>query len=261
MTALLQMRGVDIGYSGIPVARGLDLRVDSGEVVALLGANGVGKTTTLLTVSGLIPRVRGEMTVLGTNPGAAKRGAQKRTLSLARAGVGHVPEDRALFFGLTAAENVKLGARRGDRRAVEEALSLFPALDPILGRRAGLLSGGEQRMLALARALAGRPRVLLVDELSLGLSPTLVQRLLPELRAIARDTGIGVLLVEQHVPMALAVADRAYVLQSGSVAIEGPAAELARRSDLLRATYLGDVAIAAPTEEPGVSEAPDGPHG
>lgn len=240
MTALLQMRGVDIGYSGIPVARGLDIRVDSGEVVALLGANGVGKTTTLLTVSGLLPRIRGEMTVLGTTPGAAKRGAQKRTLSLARAGVGHVPEDRALFFGLTAGENVKLGARRGDRRAVEEALSLFPALEPILGRRAGLLSGGEQQMVALARALAGRPRLLLIDEMSLGLAPIIIEELLPAVRRVADETGAGILVVEQHVRAVLSVADRAYVLRRGEIALEGSGAELQEQRALIESSYLGD---------------------
>lgn len=240
MTALLQMRGVDIGYSGIPVARGLDIRVDSGEVVALLGANGVGKTTTLLTVSGLLPRIRGEMTVLGTTPDAAKRGAQKRTLSLARAGVGHVPEDRALFFGLTAGENVKLGARRGDRRAVEEALSLFPALEPILGRRAGLLSGGEQQMVALARALAGRPQLLLIDEMSLGLAPIIIEELLPAVRRVADETGAGILVVEQHVRAVLSVADRAYVLRRGEIALEGTGAELQEQRGLLESSYMGD---------------------
>jgi branched-chain amino acid transport system ATP-binding protein len=174
-----------------------------------------------------------------------------------RRGLAYVPEGTALATQLTVGETLRL-ARRG-RNGLDGILERFPALAPLTGRRAGLLSGGEQRMLALARALAGRPRVLLVDELSLGLSPTLVQRLLPELRAIAHDTGIGVLLVEQHVPMALAVADRAYVLHAGRIAIEGPATELAGRADLLRATYLGDVAITEVTEEPGVSEAPAGP--
>lgn len=234
------MRGVDIGYSGIPVARGLDIRVDSGEVVALLGANGVGKTTTLLTVSGLLPRLRGEMTVVGIAPHAAKRGAQKRTLSLVRAGVGHVPEDRALFFGLTAVENVKLGARRGDRRSVEEALGLFPALERILGRRAGLLSGGEQQMVALARVLAGRPRLLLIDEMSLGLAPIIVEELLPAVRRVADETGAGVLVVEQHVRAVLSVADRAYVLRRGEVALEGTGAELRGQRGLIESSYLGD---------------------
>lgn len=240
MTALLEMRGVDIGYSGIPVVRGIDLRVEAGEVVALLGANGVGKTTTLLTISGLLPRLGGEMSVLGASPDSSRRGARRRTLALARSGLAHVPEDRALFFGLTAAENVRLGARRRDREAVEAALGPFPALSDMMDRRAGLLSGGEQQMVALARALAGRPRLLLIDEMSLGLAPLVIEELLPAVRAVADRTGAGVLIVEQHVRAALSVADRAYVLRRGEIAFEGTGEALRSRRDLLESSYLGD---------------------
>lgn len=240
MTTLLEMQGVDIGYSGIPVVRGIDLRVEAGEVVALLGANGVGKTTMLLTVSGLLPRLRGDLRVLGRAPDASRRGAQRRTLGLSRSGLAHVPEDRALFFGLTAAENVRLGARRRDRAAVEIALRPFPALHDILDRRAGLLSGGEQQMVALARALAGRPRLLLIDEMSLGLAPIVIEELLPAVRAVADETGAGVLIVEQHVRAALSLADRAYVLKRGAIAFEGTGDALRSRRDIIESSYLGD---------------------
>jgi branched-chain amino acid transport system ATP-binding protein len=160
--------------------------------------------------------------------------------SLARQGVAHVPEDRGLFFDLTARENLLLG-HRGRRAPVELAqlLGWFPALARILGRRAGLLSGGEQQMLALARAVVSGPRLLLVDELSLGLAPVIVEQLLPVLRAIANETGMAVVVVEQHVGLALATADRAVVLRRGRVLASGPAAELARHADLLQAGYLG----------------------
>ncbi len=242
MNPLLSLSGVDAGYSGVPVVRDLDLTVGEGEVVALLGSNGAGKTTTLLAISGLLPRLGGELTVLGAAVSDARRRTWRRTLGLAHRGLAHVPEDRALFFELTAGENLRLGARRGDHEAVDMALEPFPRLRELSHRNAGLLSGGEQQMLALARALAGRPRLLLIDEMSLGLAPIVVEQLLPTVRAIADDTGAGVLLVEQQVPAALAIADRAYVLRRGRVAIEGGAADLRDRRDLLETSYLGQVA-------------------
>ncbi|MEZ5171275.1 MAG: ABC transporter ATP-binding protein [Acidimicrobiia bacterium] len=242
MNPVLSLSGVDAGYNGVPVVHGLDLTVGEGEIVALLGSNGAGKTTTLLTISGLLPRLGGELTVLGAAVSDGRYGIERRTLDLARRGLAHVPEDRALFFELTAGENLRLGARRRDEEAVEMALAAFPRLEKLKDRDAGLLSGGEQQMLALARALAGRPRLLLIDEMSLGLAPIVVEQLLPTVRAIADDTGAGVLLVEQQVPAALAVADRVYVLRRGRVAIEGNTSDLRHRRDLLEASYLGDVA-------------------
>ncbi|GIU87067.1 MAG: ABC transporter ATP-binding protein [Acidimicrobiia bacterium] len=236
MTAVLEVAGLRAGYSGVEVLHGIDLRVDAGEVVALLGANGAGKTTTLHAVCGLVTRTGGDVRVLGAT---VPRGRASATVwRTARRGLALVSEDRALFSQLTVGENLTLGPRRRDRRAVEEALGLFPVLRDLLGRRAGLCSGGEQQMLAIARALAGRPRLLLVDECSLGLAPIVVGQLLPAIRRIA-DTGTAVVLVEQHVPAALAVADRAYVLSRGAVAYDGDAGTLAARPDVLEEAYLG----------------------
>ncbi|MFM7060727.1 MAG: ABC transporter ATP-binding protein [Actinomycetes bacterium] len=231
------------GYDGVAVVHDLDLTVDAGEVVALLGANGAGKTTTLLTVAGLLPPIDGTLLVLDEvahdehgRGRRVRRSALTRTWKRARHGVALVPEDRGLFPGLTVREHLRLA--RG--RTSSTAFDLFPALAPLADRRAGLLSGGEQQMLALARALVREPRLLMVDEMSLGLAPIIVERLLPMLRTIANETGAGVLLVEQHVPMALAVADRAVVMSRGRDVASGTGAELASRPDLLEASYLGE---------------------
>ncbi len=238
--ALIELSGMSSGYAGVPVVRDLDLHVDPGEVVALLGPNGAGKTTTLLTVSGLLKVLDGSATVLGE---PVIFGSPHK---MAKRGMGHVPEDRSLFFSLTVAENLKLGlrgSRQDQREGYDRALTLLPALRPLMDRRAGLLSGGEQQMLAVARAIVANPKVLMVDEMSLGLAPIIVERLLPIMRNIADETGIGVLLVEQHIHMALTVADRAYVMNHGEIVLEGIGAELAGRRDLLEASYLGDTVL------------------
>jgi branched-chain amino acid transport system ATP-binding protein len=234
VTTLLEIENLDAGYGGVPVVRSLDLTVDAGEVVALLGPNGAGKTTTLLTASALLPIIKGDIRVFGRSVKG------RRPQHLARDGMAMVPEDRALFFSLTVRENLKLGSQGGSQAKVFE---YFPALEPLLDRRAGLLSGGEQQMLAVGRALLMEPKLLIVDEMSMGLAPVIVQSLLPVMRRIADDWGCGVLLVEQHVQLALEVAERAYVLAHGDLVLEGSAEQLLRDRHVLESSYLGEQAI------------------
>jgi branched-chain amino acid transport system ATP-binding protein len=235
---LLETHDLCAGYGGVAVTDAISLRVDAGEVVALLGPNGAGKTTTLLTISGLLEPISGAVELFGSD--TRERNSQPHRL--VRKGLAHVPEDRSLFSDLSAAENLRVccGATRD---SIDEAVAYFPALEGILDRKAALLSGGEQQMLALARAFASRPRLLIVDELSLGLAPVIVERILPAVQQLARQTGAGVLLVEQHVDLALKLADRGYVLVDGKVVMEGPAAELRERRDLLALSYLGEAGL------------------
>jgi branched-chain amino acid transport system ATP-binding protein len=233
VTGLLEVRGLSAGYNGSLVVRGLDLSVAEGEIVALLGANGAGKTTTLLAVSGFLPST-GEVTLRG------KTLSHQRPHRIARLGLAHVPEDRSLFPGLTVAEHLRLMKGRS-AVTTDDIFGYFPELSALEGRAAGLLSGGEQQMLALGRALMAGPQVLMVDEMSLGLAPVIVERLLPVLRRVASTTGTGILLVEQHVQLVLAHADRAYVLSHGELALDGDADRIAASADLVEATYLGQV--------------------
>ncbi|MDA0159063.1 ABC transporter ATP-binding protein [Solirubrobacter ginsenosidimutans] len=236
--ALLRVESLDAGYQGSPVVRDLSLHVDRGEVVALLGPNGAGKTTTLGTIAGLLPCIGGAVKLDGEDIGGV------RAYKLARRGISLVPEGRSLFFGLTVREHLKLAETKGSLQR-DQLLELLPELSKCLDRKAGVLSGGEQQMLAVGRALVSAPRLLLVDEMSLGLAPVIVERLLPILRRVAADIGAGVLFVEQHVSLALEVADRAYVLSHGRLVLEGAAADLRGRRELLRSSYLGDAAVAA----------------
>ena len=246
----LVVRDMSAGYRGVPVVRELNLEVRPGEVVALLGPNGAGKTTTLETIAGLNHPISGTVELSGEKVGGTP------AYQLAGRGLALVPEGRALFPGLTVREHLRLAGGRGatsgrDRRGgqsrrastrEDELLEILPELRKCLGRKAGLLSGGEQQMLAIGRALVTRPRLLLVDEMSLGLAPVIVERLIPILRRAADELGSSVLFVEQHVALALEVADRAYVLTHGRIGLEGPAAELRERRELLAASYLGDTA-------------------
>jgi branched-chain amino acid transport system ATP-binding protein len=216
----------------VPVIRDLDLEVGAGEVVAVLGPNGAGKTTTLLTLAGLLAPIRGEAFLGG------ERIQSGRPHRVARRGLSLVPDDRSIFFGLTTLENLRL-ARGAGEDPVRLVLEYFPALEKRLSLRAGLLSGGEQQMLALGRAIAMRPKALLVDEMSLGLAPVIVKSLMPVLRRIATELGTAVLMVEQHIDIALRSADRAYVLNHGDLVRQGAAADLAAQRDLVEASYLG----------------------
>jgi branched-chain amino acid transport system ATP-binding protein len=244
----LAVRDLNAGYRGVPVVRELNLEVRPGEVVALLGPNGAGKTTTLETIAGLNRPISGTVELSGEGIGG------KPAHILARRGIALVPEGRALFPGLTVHEHLRLAGGRGRGRGAagngpgnrqspeDELLEMLPELRKCRGRKAGLLSGGEQQMLAVGRALVTRPRLLLVDEMSLGLAPVIVERLLPILRRAASELGSSVLFVEQHVALALEISDRAYILAHGRIRLEGTAAELRGRRELLAASYLGETA-------------------
>ena len=230
---LLGIEGLTAGYDKAEVIRNLDLTVDAGEVVALLGANGAGKTTTLRVISGLVRPMSGRVTFAGQD--LARVSPTKR----ARLGIVHVPEGRGLFYGLTVTEHFRLGYR-GERPDENAAYEYFPKLAELRTRRVGLLSGGEQQMLAVARGLARRPRLLLLDELSLGLAPVIVEGLLPVVHQYALDAGCGVLLVEQHIQLALEIADRGYVLSHGEIVLHDRAEVLHADRELLISSYLGE---------------------
>jgi branched-chain amino acid transport system ATP-binding protein len=232
VTALLSAEALRVGYGKVPVILNLDLEVNEGEVVALVGPNGAGKSTTLLGLCGVLRPSSGVIRWQGS----VMNGPLHRR---ARQGMRYVSEERAIIRGLSTADNLRLGSG-----TIDEALQIFPELKPALRRSAGLLSGGEQQMLALARALSGDPKLLMVDELSLGLAPLIVSRLLDEIkRAAAR--GVGVLLIEQHLSTALAAADRGYVLSRGSVVLAGDAKALRKRSTDIEATYLSGTRVSA----------------
>ena len=232
-TPVLELQSLTAGYDAAAVVRNLDLHVDAGEVVALLGPNGAGKTTTLRAVSGLVRPMEGNIRLDGDD--LAKRSPAAR----AKLGIAHVPEGRGVFYGMTVAEHFRLGYK-GERLDAKVAYEYFPALAELQDRRVGLLSGGEQQMLALGRGLARKPRLMLLDEMSLGLAPVIVERLLPVVSTYARESGCAVLLVEQHIHIALAVADRGYVLSHGELIIHEQADKLRADHQLILSGYLGE---------------------
>ena len=230
---LLDVTGLAAGYGPIEVLHGLDFQVAAGEIVVILGANGAGKTTTMRALSGLIPR-RGRATFDGAS-------LSTRPDAILRAGIAHVPQGRGTFTDLTVEENLMCGAfiRKG---SVDDDLahwfSVFPRLEERRSQRAGSLSGGEQQMLAIARAMMSRPRLLLCDEPSLGLAPLITQELFGVLEQASRGDGLALLIVEQNANLALAIADRAYVLETGRIVAQGTGAELLA-DDTVKQAYLG----------------------
>jgi branched-chain amino acid transport system ATP-binding protein len=227
---VLAVDEVTAGYNGVPAIRDLSFTLAEGEVLAILGPNGAGKTTTLLALAGMLPTMAGSITAFG------KPIDVRRPYRNAQRGVQLVPDDRGLFFELTVREHFRLARGRAREQAV---LEYFPALADLDQRQVGLLSGGEQQMLALAKTLISGPKVLMIDEMSLGLAPKVVQEILPAVRDLAVRDGIAVILVEQHVELALSVAHRGLVLNHGRVVLTGDAATLLRERTKVESAYFG----------------------
>jgi len=246
VTALLELDRVASGYGRTPVLHGVSLTVGAGEIVALIGANGAGKSTLLNTVMGLLPATAGDIRFDGRSI------ARLPTPAIVRAGLGQVPERRQLFGTMSVEENLRMGAYSvADRAAVaaslEEQFTRFPILRERRRQAASTLSGGEQQMVAIARAMMARPRLMLLDEPSLGLAPLLVEQIMDQIVAL-RAAGNTILLVEQNARAALGIADRGYVLENGRIALGGPAADLLS-SAAVRDAYLGGEGDRAALEE------------
>jgi branched-chain amino acid transport system ATP-binding protein len=236
MAELLRVGGLQASYGAIPVLHGIDLALDEGAIATLLGANGAGKTTTLRAICGMV-KTKGSVRFAG----AAIEG--RTTEDIARMGIAHVPDGRGTFLHLTTEENLRIGGyARGDRKAVvdgiERMYGYFPKLKERRSQQAGTLSGGEQQMLAVARALMSKPRLLLLDEPSFGLAPLVVRHIFEILRAINRDEKVAILLVEQNASLALELAERAYLLETGRIVLEGDSASM-RANETVRRSYLG----------------------
>lgn len=236
MSTMLQVAGLDASYGPIQVLRGVDLYVDEGEVVVLLGANGAGKTTTIRAISQMIDS-KGSVKMCGAEL------VGMRPEQMAGLGIAHVPQGRGTFPELTVDENLQVGAyvrkdRAEIRNDIDRSYSLFPRLGERRAQLAGSLSGGEQQMLAVARALMCRPRLLLLDEPSLGLAPLIIQDLFGRFNVLNKEEGVTMFIVEQNANLALDIADRAYVLEAGVIVLSGSAAEL-RANDAVRRAYLG----------------------
>jgi branched-chain amino acid transport system ATP-binding protein len=235
VSPLLEVRDLEAGYGPVEVLRGMSFTVDEGEVVVILGANGAGKTTTIRAVSGMIP-VRGDVAVDGASV------AGKAPEEIVRRGVAHVPQGRGTFVDLTVEENLRLGAYTRKDKEVQADLDrwyeVFPRLRERRDQAAGSMSGGEQQMLAIARAVMSRPRLLLLDEPSLGLAPLVTQELFRQLQTMNQEDGLGLLVVEQNANLALSIAERGYVLEAGQIVVSGTAAEL-QADESVRKAYLG----------------------
>ena len=236
--ALLELRNVTSHYGNVQALKGVSLHVEAGELVTLLGANGAGKSTTLKTISGLVQATEGDVLFEGKS---IKRTGPE---AIARPGISHVPEGRRIFPGLTVRENILLGAsnrkgvpRKQLEKEADEKFEIFPEIKPFSGALGWTLSGGQQQMLAVARGLMAKPKLLLLDEPSLGLAPLIVQNLFATIRQI-RTGGMTILLVEQNANMALSVADRGYVLETGNLTVEGTPQDLLDNEEV-RAAYLG----------------------
>ncbi len=236
MSALLELRGLSAAYGPTSVLRSIDLAVEQGGIVTLLGANGAGKTTTLRAICNMMVRISGEIRFND------QRIDGNATEDIVRLGVGHVPDGRGTFVSLSVEENLRLGAyTRRDRQVAqdfERVYGYFPRLKERRRQQAGTLSGGEQQMLAISRALMLRPKLLLLDEPSFGLAPLIVQEIFRILRAINEQEGVGMLLVEQNANIALELADQAYLLETGRVVMHGPSAVIGSDESVRRA-YLG----------------------
>jgi len=235
--SLLELESVHAWYGHIHALKSVSLTVEEGEIVTLIGANGAGKSTTLRAISGLIPVRQGGVSFCGAPI------TNLATHAIVRLGVGHVPEGRGIFPRLTVRENLEMGAFTvRDKLVVERRLyavfALFPRLAERCEQKGGTLSGGEQQMLALGRAVMARPKILLLDEPSMGLSPVLVEMIFTTIRELNQQEGTTILLVEQNAGMALRCADRAYVLETGRIVLSGPAAEIAGNPQV-KAAYLG----------------------
>ncbi|CRK57854.1 Branched-chain amino acid transport ATP-binding protein LivF (TC 3.A.1.4.1) [Alloactinosynnema sp. L-07] len=232
----LSLEDLSVERSGLPVVRDVSLTVDPGSVTVLLGANGAGKTTLLEGVSGAIPVAKGVVRLDG------RPVERLRAWRRARAGLAHVEQNRCVFRDMSARDNLRVACGRG--QTPDRVLDLFPELRKSIDAPAGLLSGGEQQMLVVGRALLGEPSVLLIDEMSLGLAPIVVERLAAAIRELA-DQGTGVLLVEQFAALALGIADRAYVMARGRIVFDGDGSALLADDSLLRSLYLGETAVAS----------------
>jgi branched-chain amino acid transport system ATP-binding protein len=238
MTKLLEVRGLHASYGATHVLQGIDLDVAQGEVVTLLGANGAGKTTTLRALCQMMVSTQGTITLAG------QRIDGRSTEQIAKSGVGHVPDGRGTFLGLSTEENLRLGAyarasRAGADADLERIYGYFPRLKERRLQQAGTLSGGEQQMLAIGRALMGKPRLLLLDEPSFGLAPLIVKDIFAIMRRINQEEGVSILLVEQNAKLALQLAHRAYLIETGRIVLSGHSEEI-RSNDAVRRAYLGE---------------------